>query len=210
MTARLHTCPLDVDLSLPDAVRRLAHRQRVTAWSGEWSGGGIVTCDPVRVAAPADDPLRLLATQPEVVGAVPGAVGGGWFGYLSFPASRSAGFPAWSLAWYRDVLRHDGRRWWYEALLDDTFGADDAAARRDALLADLRAPRAVEPARLELTAMPDAVEHVVAVEHCVQAIRRGKVYQANIATELPMRLHGSPHDAWARLVETLAPDRAGF
>jgi para-aminobenzoate synthetase / 4-amino-4-deoxychorismate lyase len=210
MTALLHTSLLDVEVSLPDAVRRLAHRRRVTAWSGEWSSGGIVTCDPVRVAAPTDDPLRLLATQPEVVGAVPGAVGGGWFGYLSFPASADAGFPAWSLAWYREVLRHDGRRWWYEALLDDAFGIDDAAARHDALLADLRTPRAVEPARLELTEMPDAVEHVVAVERCVQAIRRGEVYQANIATELSLRLHGSPHDAWARLVEALAPARAGF
>lgn len=209
-TVRLHTCPLDVDVSLPDAVRRLAHRRRVTAWSGEWSRGGLVTCDPAREAERDADPLRVLATQPNVAGALPGAVGGGWFGYISFPGSRRARFPAWSLAWYRDVLRHDGLRWWYEALLDDAFGETDARARRAELVADLRTPRSVAPAGLELTGMPDAVEHVVAVERCIQAIRRGDVYQANIATELELRLHGSPHDAWARLVTTLDPARAGL
>ncbi|NMH96233.1 aminodeoxychorismate synthase component I [Pseudonocardia acidicola] len=219
-TARLHVEPLDADVTLAEAVRRLAGRDRVTAWSGAWSRGGLITCDPVRVAAAGEDPFVLLATLPAVPAdpAHPHAVGGGWFGYLSFPASGAAGFPRASLGWYRDVLRHDGRRWWYEALLtggggDDggePFGPADAARRREALARALRTPAAVPPARLELVTPPDGAAHVVAVERCVQAVRRGEIYQANIATSLDLRLTGSAHDAWARLVEALGPARAGF
>jgi para-aminobenzoate synthetase/4-amino-4-deoxychorismate lyase len=211
MTAlRLHAVVLDVDVALPEAVRRLGHRERVTAWSGEWSCGGLVTCDPVRAPEPGDDPFALLSHRPEVHGGRPGAVGGGWFGYLAFPATADAGVPRSSLAWYRDVLRHDGDRWWYEALLGDGFDEHAAADRCAALSADLRTPADLEPAGLELTGLPDGVDHVAAVERCVQAIRSGEIYQANIATTLDLRLHGSVPDAWARLVEALDPDRAGL
>lgn len=194
---RLHAVPLDadVDVGVAEAVRRLAHRGRVTAWSGAWSGGGLVTCDPV--PAPGVDPVQV----PAVAGS--GAVGGGWFGYRSFTGPSS-----W--AWYRDVLRHDGERWWFEALLNATFDESAATLRCAELVADLRTPAALPPAALELLGMPDRDAHIVAVERCVQAIRRGEVYQANIATALDLRLHGSPADAWARLVEALAPARAGF
>ncbi|MHA6794056.1 chorismate-binding protein [Pseudonocardia bannensis] len=221
-TARLHVAALDADVTVPEAVRRLAGRRRVTAWSGAWSRGGLVTCDPVRVAGPGEDPFALLATQPVVRAdpAHPDAVGGGWFGYLSFPATRDAGFPRASLGWYRDVLRHDGRRWWYEALLlgdgdghdadADGFGPAEARRRQVALERALRTPATASPARLEVLGLPDETAHVVAVERCVQAIRRGDIYQANIATEFGLRLTGSVHDAWARLVEALGPARAGF
>ncbi|MGQ0574578.1 MAG: chorismate-binding protein [Pseudonocardia sp.] len=212
-TARLHVAPLDtgpgvdsgVELGVGEVVRRLATRERVTAWSGAWSPGALVTCDPVRVADPAADPFAVLADQPVVEPdpAHPQAVGGGWFGYLPFTG------PA-ALAWYADVLRHDGRRWWYEALLSGGFDEAAAAARLAALRAALAGPAAVRPARLELLAEPDPVAHVVAVERCGQAIRRGEIYQANIATQLDMALHGSPHDAWARLVRAHDPARAAF
>ncbi|WP_214367113.1 aminodeoxychorismate synthase component I [Pseudonocardia sp. H11422] len=222
-TARLYVAALDADVTLPEAVRRLAGRQRVTAWSGVWSRGGIVTCDPLRISAPGEDPFELLATQPQVRAdpAHADAVGGGWFGYLSFPATGDGGFPRASLGWYRDVLRHDGRRWWYEALIAensaddaddgaDGFGQAEAERRRETLARALRSPAAEPPARLEVVGLPDPGAHVVAVERCVQAIRRGEIYQANIATELDLRLTGSVHDAWARLVEVLGPARAGF
>jgi para-aminobenzoate synthetase/4-amino-4-deoxychorismate lyase len=209
---RLLAVPLDLDVAVPEAVRRLARRTRVTAWAGAWAPGALVTCDPVRVAGPGEDPFALLAELPAVEPdpAHPDAVGGGWFGYLSFPASPGASFPPFSLAYHRDVLRHDGRRWWYEALLDRGFDAAAAAARRTALLRDLATPAGLVPARLEVARPPDATAHAVAVERCVQAIRRGEVYQANIACHLDLRLHGSPHDAFARLVETHAPARAAL
>ncbi|GAA4859936.1 chorismate-binding protein [Pseudonocardia benzenivorans] len=210
---RLCTLPMPAHLarlSVFDVVRRLARRERVTAWSGAWSRGALVTCDPVRTGE--GDPFAVLADVPEVVGPAgpPGAVGGGWFGHLPFPASRSR--LAASLAWYRDVLRHDGSRWWYEALLDVAGDFDEAAARarRDALAADLAVDPGRTDVRLDVTAIPDPAEHVAAVEHCVQAIRRGEIYQANIATRLDLRLHGSPAEAWARLGEALRPARAGF
>ncbi|ODT99355.1 MAG: hypothetical protein ABS81_25890 [Pseudonocardia sp. SCN 72-86] len=217
---RLHARPLPGsldDLSVFDAVRRLAHRTRVTAWSGGWSRGALVTCDPSGPEpAPDANPFALMGDVPTVSAdaAEPGAVGGGWFGYLAFHAGvegrRDDEVPAWSLAWYRDVLRHDGTRWWYEALLDPSFDVAAADLRRDALVADLSRPAALDPARLEVTRVPDRAEHVAVVEHCVQAIRRGEIYQANIATRLDLQLHGSPADAWARLGETLGPARAGF
>ncbi|RTL64146.1 MAG: aminodeoxychorismate synthase component I [Pseudonocardiaceae bacterium] len=218
---RLHARPLLAsldELSVFDAVRRLAHRARVTAWSGSWSRGALVTCDPAGPEPAADaDPFALMGDVPAVSDAdacEPGAVGGGWFGYLAFhagvPGRGDDEVPAWSLAWYRDVLRHDGTRWWYEALLDPTFDAAAADRRHDGLVADLSRPAALEPARLEVTRVPDRAQHVAVVEHCVQAIRRGEIYQANIATRLDLQLHGSPADAWARLGETLGPARAGF
>ncbi|MGD9987243.1 aminodeoxychorismate synthase component I [Pseudonocardia sp.] len=217
---RLHARPLPEALdalSVFDAVRRLAHRSRVTAWSGRWSRGALVTCDPAGPAPPPDaDPFALLGEVPAVSVDVAerGAVGGGWFGYLAFhagaPDPQGDEVPAWSLAWYRDVLRHDGTRWWYEALLGPSFDAAAADLRRDALVADLLRPAGLDAARLEVTRVPDRAQHVAAVEHCVQAIRRGEIYQANIATRLDLRLHGSPADAWARLGEALGPARAGF
>ncbi|MGD9531911.1 MAG: hypothetical protein AB7V44_34635, partial [Pseudonocardia sp.] len=119
--ARLVVAPLAVEVTVAEAVRRLAHRTRVTAWSGAWSRGALVTCDPQRVVhVPAgEDPAGVLALVPEVAPdpAHPDAVGGGWFGYLAFSGTRDAGVPAASLGWYPDVLRHDGRRWWHEALV---------------------------------------------------------------------------------------------
>ncbi|MBW0115552.1 bifunctional chorismate-binding protein/class IV aminotransferase [Pseudonocardia abyssalis] len=194
----LHVVPLDLPgLGVGEAARRLAHRERVTAWAGDWSTGGLVTCDPV----PGDLFPALPAVAPDP--AHPDAVGGGWFGHRGFDGTDS-----W--ASYRDVLRFDGTAWFHEALLDGAF--DAAAARRRAaeLAADLRRPARTVPARLEVTAFPDRTAHVVAVERCVQAIRRGEIYQANIACHVHGRLHGSPHDAWARLVEAHAPARAAL
>lgn len=212
MPARLFAVPLDVDLAVPDVVRRLAHRERVTAWAGAWAPGAVVTCDPERVAAADEDPFAVITDLPPTApdAAHPDVVGGGWFGYLSFPASSQARFPRFSLGYYRDLLRHDGRRWWYEALLDGGFSRRDAELRCAGLCRDLATPAGLEPARLELLGRPDATAHAVAVERCVQAIRRGEIYQANIACHLELRLHGSPHDAWARLVEEHAPARAAL
>lgn len=178
--------PLDVPagLGLAEAVRRLAHRDRVTAWAG----AGIVTCDPERCAPATADPFVVLAEQPAVE---PGGahVGGGWFGYLPFSGAHS-------LAWYPDLLRFDGLHWWYESLGPD---------RHAELAADLRTPADLPPARLRLSAPPDLPAHVVAVEECILAIRRGDIYQANIATALDLHLDGPVHDAFACLLEAHRP-----
>ena len=199
----LHVVVLEVTgLGVGEAARRLAHRDRVTAWAGRWSTGGLLTCDPVPGGRFPE--LPPVAADP----AHPHAVGGGWFGYRSFGATAS--FPAQSWAFYRDVLRFDGTTWYHEALLDGAFDAAAAARRAAELTIDLNTPARFTRARLEMTRTPDATAHVVAVERCGQAIRRGEIYQANIACQVHGRLHGSPHDAWARLVEAHAPARAGL
>ncbi|HVL85543.1 MAG TPA: aminodeoxychorismate synthase component I [Pseudonocardia sp.] len=212
MPARLLAVPLDLEVSVADAVRRLAHRTRLTAWSGAWSCGALLTCDPSRVAGAGADPFALLAEQPAVQPQPghPDAVGGGWFGHLAFPATLPGPFPRFSLAWYPDLLRHDGSRWWYEALIGAGLDEGRARARCRELAHDLATPAPPAAARLEVTGRPDRTGHVVGVERCVQAIRCGEIYQANIACHLDLRLHGSAAEAFARIVEAHAPARAGL
>ncbi|GAA1834635.1 hypothetical protein GCM10009836_11170 [Pseudonocardia ailaonensis] len=204
---------VSADLTVAEAARRLAGHERVTAWSGSWSTGDLLTCDPSHSAVGGADPFTVLADVPAAVRAPRGSavVGGGWFGWISFPASGEAAFPRWSLAWYPDVVRRGPSGWVYEALLGPG-GLDEetAKARCASLVGDLNRPAAVEPASLEVLGIPDRTAHSVAVEECVRAIRRGEIYQANIAGHLDLRLHGSPHDAWARLVERHAPARAAL
>ncbi|MCW0211728.1 MAG: aminodeoxychorismate synthase component I [Pseudonocardia sp.] len=210
----LRACAFRLDVpavvGVPEAVRRLAGRERVTAWSGAWSRGGLVTCDPVPPASGEQvDPAVPVVAAPASGDA---RVGGGWFGYLSFPG-RAAPFPRHGLRWYPDVLRFDGATWWYEALLGpEPVGISEATAagRRAGLVADLHRPASLERGRLVDLVPPDRTAHVVAVEEAVRAIRRGEIYQVNVATQVEGRFTGSPHDAWARLVETHAPARAGF
>ena len=206
----LYAVPLALDVDVAEAVRRLAHRERVTAWAGGWSRGALVTCDPVECAPPDADPFDVLGSVPDP-GPDPGspaAVGGGWFGHLAFAAPGER--PRASLARYRDVLRHDGTRWWYEALLGPDGDEASARARCAGLLADLRRPAPPRDVALTVTRWPDRDTHLAAVERCVGEIRRGEIFQANIACELGLRLTGGVHEAWARLVEAGPPARAAL
>ena len=112
MTAvRLLRVPLAADCPPEAALRALADDPWPFALSGRWAGGGaIVGSDPLRLAAPDDDPFALLDELPAVAppaegpprsgapgpsiptgrapdapaaaGHPPDAVGGGWFGWL--------------------------------------------------------------------------------------------------------------------------------
>ncbi|WP_224387727.1 chorismate-binding protein [Pseudonocardia sp. ICBG1293] len=228
----LHRVPIPADVApsgIAAAVRRLAHRPRLVAFGGSWSWGSLVATDPVFTAPDGADPFTVLDAPPRPVrpGAPPdagatGAVGGGWFGLLDHapPGER----PTASLSWYRDVLRHDGGRWWFEALVvgrsplpglpdrpgaahPDTRSAEDRCAE---LCADLARPAPQRSARIAVTRWPDRDAHLAAVERCVTEIRRGEIFQANVATRLEVRLDGDPHEAWARLVEPVAPARAAL
>nr|WP_255426919.1 chorismate-binding protein [Pseudonocardia sp. C8] len=215
----MYAVPLATGGEPGELVRRLAHRDRVAAFAGGWAWGAVVTCDPVRVAPSGSDPFALLAAVPRLPAdpARPGAVGGGWFGFLdhALPETR----PGAVLAWYRDVLRHDGERWWFEALVAGAGRPAELPVHPDVAsaeqrLADLRrdlgrpAPR--RAARLEVLRWPDRDTHLAAVERCVTEIRRGEIFQANIATGLDVRLHGDAHEAWARLTAAVPPARAAL
>ncbi|MBP2365242.1 chorismate-binding protein [Pseudonocardia parietis] len=224
---RLHAMPLDpgpppggpIGGAPGELVRRLTHRDRVAAFAGGWAWGAVVTCDPVLVAPAGADPFAVLGAVPRLPAdpARPGAVGGGWFGFIDHAPPESR--PGAVLAWYRDVLRHDGERWWFEALVaggewpvDLPVHSDVASAeqRLAELRADLAGPAPRRAARLEVLRWPDRDAHLAAVERCVTEIRRGEIFQANIATGLDVRLHGDVHEAWARLAGSAPPARAAL
>ena len=215
-TVRLLVQPLDLDLGTSDAVARLGHRDRLTAWSGSWAGGStIITCDPTRVVRADEERFDVLDDLPEVAGVTPpDAVGGGWFGYLGFPGTRSNAtpqrLPRFNFGYYPDLLRHDGIGWHYEALVTDAFTETDARRRIAELTRDLGRAQDSASVSAVLTGYPDKTNYVVAVERCTQAIRRGDIYQANICTQFELQLEAPAYDVWGRLVDQLAPARASL
>ncbi|MGH2877734.1 MAG: chorismate-binding protein [Solirubrobacteraceae bacterium] len=127
--ARLQRVALDCELSAERAANALRHEPLPFVLAGAWAGGGaIVGSDPVRVAGDAEDPFELLDDVPRTSGAVSGAVGGGWFGWLGYRLAarvervplhrvRPVELPDFHLAFYDNVLRRDpAGRWWFEAL----------------------------------------------------------------------------------------------
>jgi len=156
--ARLVRVPLAGSVAPEHAALLVRGDARPVALVGAWTGGGaLVASEPVRVAAPGDDPFALLDEQPEVEGGASGAVGGGWFGALRYALGRrveAVGDPppgppepaCAPLAFYDHLLRRDpAGRWWFEALW--------SAERADALRARLAALRA----RLEAGVAPRPV-----------------------------------------------------
>ncbi|MBV8734072.1 MAG: bifunctional anthranilate synthase component I family protein/class IV aminotransferase, partial [Solirubrobacterales bacterium] len=145
--------PLESRLTPDEAVVWLRGDRRSVALVGEWLGGlAILGSEPVRVAAPGDDPFALVDAQPVLA---PGGatVGGGWIGWLGYglgarierlPPSPPAPMvrPTFSLAFYDHVVVHDGERWWFEGLW---------SAERDEVL---RERRAVWEARLRRAPAP--------------------------------------------------------
>ena len=235
--ARLLVVPLDVPAGLDApavaAALTAVGSQRVVALSGDWAGGGeLVTADPSRVVAPTTAAQAFAVTdrQPlvDVPDALEGAVGGGWFGYLGFglsadlwrrpppvPATRLLPVASW--AWHDWVLRRPaGDTWRFEALVGPGFGDEAAhAVRRRLEVALASHPGAPDagtpgPVAVRVLSRPDRTRHVVAVEECVRAVRRGDVYQANITGGLDLALEGRSVDAWGLLVRRLRPARAAF
>ncbi len=175
--------------------------------TGGWAGAAILlAADPLQVKTGADDPFALLDRQPFVEGEVPsGAVAGGWFGWLGFdPADHALGF-------YPNVLRFDGGQWWDEALVG-IITDDELEVRRQALCSVLTAPRP-EPMAYALglvTPSRDLPAHVAAVERCIQKIRAGEIYQANICLTLQAEWCGSAVDLAADLIGTLEPPYGAY
>ncbi|MGZ4178935.1 MAG: bifunctional anthranilate synthase component I family protein/class IV aminotransferase, partial [Solirubrobacteraceae bacterium] len=78
--------PVACRLEPAQVLQALARREPLPfALTGAWAGGGaIVSADPLRVAGDTEDPFALLDALPRLGGAAPGAVGGGWFGWLGY------------------------------------------------------------------------------------------------------------------------------
>ncbi|MGU3502806.1 aminodeoxychorismate synthase component I [Mycobacterium sp. C31M] len=162
---------------------------------GDWFGSKAVI-------APALDARPVRAD--EVFEAVPGAataVGGGWFGYLSYPDGTEAPrIPDAAGGWSNSVLRQDSDGlWWHESLTD--------AALPEWLTGITGiAPR---PYTMRWTA-PDRDRHLSAVAACLDAIGAGEVYQACVCTQFRGDFTGDPLDFFVDAVTRTAPARAAY
>lgn len=202
--------------SAGEMVRLCSGLNQPVVLTGSWAGGGVgdpsgmggmvVTADPILVESSAEDPFGVLDHQPRVCSPVPeGAVGGGWFGWFGFES------PTHAVGFYPNVLRLAGGRWWDEALEGIVPGAD-LERRRARLRAVLAAPAPRPmPYRLgPVTASRDRSGHVAAVERCIQHIRAGQSYQANICLTLTADLEGRAADLAADLLTAHQPPYGAY
>jgi len=168
---------------------------------GEWFDSGAVIAPSV-TAAPVD-----ASTVFDVpAGASDGPVGGGWFGYLSYPDVGADGLgprvPEAAGGWSDCVLRQDrDGQWWYESLSGATLSEWVSEA-----LSASAAPRSVEISWGE--AGRDA--HRRGVLACLEAIAAGEVYQACVCTQFAGRIDGAPIEFFVDAVERTSPARAAY
>ncbi|MFZ0835248.1 MAG: aminodeoxychorismate synthase component I [Mycobacterium sp.] len=191
------------DLGDPPAVlRALAAYGRPAALIGDWFDSRAVIAPSV-TAVPVDVD-RVFAVRAS--GRGEGVVGGGWFGYLSYPDAGVDGLgpriPVAAGGWADFVLRQDRDGvWWYESLSDATLPNWIAEA--------LRSPIAPRPADVEWS-RADRDAHRRGVLDCLEAIATGEIYQACVCTQFAGRLDGTPVDFFADAAARTSPARAAF
>ena len=186
------------------AVASAAARQGLAppaALIGEWFGSGAVIAPSV--AASPVDAAEVFDVPP---GASDGTVGGGWFGYLSYPDAGANGAPSRipeaAGGWSDCVLRQDcDGHWWYESL----SGAALSGWVPEALQSS-PAPRRCDVQWGEA----DRDAHRSGVLECLEAIAAGEIYQACVCTQFAGRLEGAPVDFFADAVECTSPARAAY
>jgi para-aminobenzoate synthetase component 1 len=184
------------------------------ALSGEWfASRAVLVPSWTALDVDAADAFAVPARQPDVRGAVPGAVGGGWLGYLSYdlidPSQRRSPVPKAAWGWVDHLLRLDADgQWWFEALVpDDVSDPDELAGELASLLT-----RDVPPAAWTATGLqrPLAADHRDAVKACVHAIEAGELFQANICSRFSGGFSGSPGALFAEGIRRMAPRRAAY
>ncbi|MDS1115949.1 aminodeoxychorismate synthase component I [Gordonia westfalica] len=175
-----------------DALRALhaATRSRglppPAALIGDWLDADAVIAPSVEIVAgctPPDDPDRF------------------WFGYLGFPVrADEASLPPTAGGLTDGVLVLRDGVWstlgtgvpdWAQAVVD----APDTVVGRPATTS--WEPPARDP-------------HLAAIDHCLDAIRAGEVYQACVCTRFTGTLSGRPVDFFADLAGATAPAKAAF
>jgi len=187
--------------ALAAATTRLG-RAPPAALIGEWFGSRAVIAPSLTASPTAVGEVFDVAAG----GRTDGPVGGGWFGYLSYPDSGADGLgpriPQAAGGWSDTVLRCDGDGiWWHESL---------SGAALSAWIADsLRAPRAPRDAVISWAAADRAAHHR-GVLACLEAIAAGEVYQACVCTQFTGTLDGDPVDFFIDAVARTAPARAAY
>ncbi len=212
---------LRTDVAPERAVTALGVRARTlglappAALCGDWFASRAVIAlsaplSPVREVAEA---FAIPARLPRVRDAVPGAVGGGWFGYLGYdltdPSGRSGDLPPAAWGWVDRVLRLDTDGiWWFEALIPD--GEPDPVDEVSAVESLLADPPATRPWSSGPLSRPLPSEHRDAVKACVHAIEAGELFQANICARFAGFFDGDPISLFAEGVRHLRARRAAF
>lgn len=169
---------------------------------GDWFGSRAVIAPSVTAA-----PVAPSAVFDVIPGErSDGPVGGGWFGYLSYPDAGADGLgpriPEAAGGWSDSVLRCDRKgAWWHESLSGATL-SDWAAESLQAA-----APR---PDAVVDWGDADRAAHERGVVACLDAIAAGEVYQACVCTQFTGRLRGEPVDYFAGAAERTAPSRAAY
>ena len=168
---------------------------------GEWFGSGAVIAPSVAVSA---------VGLGEVFDAAPGAssdaVGGGWFGYLSYPDAgvdrMGSRVPEAAGGWSDCVLRQDrDGHWWYESLSCAPLSTWVSEALQSS----------AEPRKFEIAwGAANREAHRRGVLECLDAIAAGEVYQACVCTQFAGKLDGRPVDFFADAVTRTSPARAAF
>jgi para-aminobenzoate synthetase component I len=166
---------------------------------GEWFGSAAVIAPSLKAVA-VDDVFAVPAGESE------GAIGGGWFGYLSYPDAGVDGLgpriPEAAGGWSDCVLRQDrDGQWWHESL----SGAALPAWVTEAL--DVRVP----PREFRLVwGEADRDAHRHGVLECLEAIAAGEIYQACVCTQFAGHIDGAPLDFFVDAVERTSPARAAY
>jgi para-aminobenzoate synthetase component 1 len=159
---------------------------------------------------PGPDAPRHLGSK----GSTSGAIGGGWFGYLSYPDPGADGrpgrIPEAAGGWTDCVLRRDrNAQWWYESL--------SGAPMPDWLAGALAGLKRV-PATMATTPRdcwidweaPNREAHRNGVLACLEAIRAGEIYQACVCTQFTGTVSGAPLDFFIAGVARTSPARAAY
>ena len=186
------------------AVADAADRQGLpppAALIGDWFDSGAVIAPSVS-AAPVD--------VSDVFDVAPGgstdAVGGGWFGYLSYPDAgsdeRPPRIPEAAGGWSDCVLRQDrDGQWWHESLSDAPLSGWVAEALQSTV-----------PTRHCAVTWSEADRdaHRRGVLECLEAIAAGEIYQACVCTQFAGHLDGAPIDFFVDAVTRTSPARAAY
>ena len=189
-----------------DATRRLG-LPPPAALTGEWFGALAVIAPSLAIQPVDADDVFAVRAGPTKGDA--GAVGGGWFGYLSYPDPGADGrphrIPEAAGGWTDCVLRHDrGGQWWYDSL--------SGAPMPDWLtsaLATTGAPGPAPTCRIDW-GVADREAHRGGVLACLEAIGAGEVYQACVCTQFTGTVTGAPLDFFVDGVARTSPARAAY
>lgn len=185
----------------PSVLLAIAAEASPAALIGDWFDSRAVIAPQLTA-----EPVPASGVFTPASGAGHGAVGGGWFGYLSYPDAGADGgpprIPEAAGGWTDCVLRQDRDEiWWYESI----SGAPMPSWLRRALS---REPDRTL-CRIEW-ADADRDTHRVGVLACLDAISAGEVYQACVCTQFTATVTGRPVDFFADAVARTAPARAAF